>query len=106
MASGPGFIGTEWSQKALHVRVGAVPAAACPGDQGVDGTKPLRQRAQLLAECGDGLFVRDGDVEPMAANGPETLQHRLKALAFAGQGQVAPVESHRFESSVVHHRRK
>ena len=68
MASAPGVGGTEGCQKALHVGVGAIPATACPRNQGVDGTEPLRQRAQLLAEDGDGLLVGDGDVEALAAN--------------------------------------
>ena len=106
MASCPGIVGTEGCQKALHVGVGAEPATAFSRNQGVDGTEPLRQRASLLAECGDVLFVGDGDVEPLAAHGPEALHHLIKAFAVAGQGQVAPVEPHAFEGCVLHHRRK
>ena len=106
MASCPGVVGTEGCQKALHIGVGAEPATTRSRNQGVDGTEPFRQWAQLLAELGDGLFVGDGDVEALAANGPETLQHLIKVFACAGQGQVAPVEPHAFEGGVLHHRRK
>ncbi len=82
----------------------SLPATIGQWNHGVNGPEPLSQRTEFVTEQGDGLFMRDGDVEATAAHGLQPLEHGGEIISVAGQCQEAPVEPHRLQGCVLHHR--